>query len=223
MKQRLTEETIALRAVKEFRDGDYVNLGAGLPLLCALFTPEGKDVFFEAENGVLGYGHLLTEEEWEKADFDYVEAGYRFIAPLPGMSFFDMDISFDLIRGKHLDFTVLGALEVSERGDLANWTWGPIESGGIGGSMDLAVGVKRVMVLMTHTTKSGQPKIVKQCKLPLTAKQCVNLIITDLGVIEVTEKGLVLKEIAPTWTPEEVQAFTEPKLILADDLKEIEL
>ena len=214
---------MALRAVKEFEDGDYVNLGAGLPVLCALFILEGKDVSFEAENGVLGYGHLLLAEEWEEADFDYIEAGYRFFAPLPGMSFFDMDTSFDLIRGKHLDFTVLGALEVSERGDLANWTWGRIESGGIGGSMDLAVGAKKVIILMPHATKRGEAKIVKECKFPLTAKEYVNLVITDLGVIEATEKGLVLKEIASGWFPHEVQYLTEPKLIVADDLKEIEL
>ena len=180
-------------------------------------------MFFKAENGVLGYGCLLLAEEWEKADFDYVEAGYRAYIPLPGMSFFDMATSFDIIRSKHLDFTVLGALEVSEKGDLANWTWGRIESGGIGGSMDLAVGAKKVIILMPHATKRGEPKIVKECKFPLTAKECVNLIITDMGVIEVTEKGLVLKEIAPGWTPQEVQALTEPKLIVADDLKEVEL
>ena len=223
MKPRLTEDVMALRAVKEFKDGDFINLGAGIPLSCALYIPEGKDVFFEAENGVLGYGHILSAEEWEKADFDYVDAGYHPVERVPGMSFFNMALSFDIIRGGHLDATVLGALEVSEKGDLANWTRGSAESGGIGGSMDLALGAKRVIIIMTHTTKDGLPKIVKECKFPLTGKQCVDLIITDLVVIEVTEKGLVLKELAPTWTPEEVQALTEPKLTIADDLREMEL
>ena len=223
MKERLSEQTIALRAAKEFNDGDYINLGYGIPLLCTMFIPEGKEVTFQAENGVLGYGLPVLEEEWEKADFDMVDAGERPVKALPGMSFFDMDTSFDMIRGKHLDITVLGALEISERGDLANWTWGPVAAGGIGGSMDLAVGAKRVIVTMTHITKEGKPKIVKECKLPLTAKECIDLIITDVAVIKVTTSGLLLKEITPGWTPEEVQAITEPKLAISKDLKEIEL
>jgi 3-oxoacid CoA-transferase B subunit len=223
MKPRLTEDVMALRAVKEFNDGDCVNLGTGLPLLCSLYVPEGKDIFFEAENGVLGYGQVLGEADWEKADFDLVDAGFRPVDRKPGMSFFDMAFSFDLIRGGHLDATVLGGLEVSERGDLANWTRGAPEEGGIGGAMDLPVASKRVIILMTHTTKDGKPKVVKKCKLPLTVEKCVDLIITDIAVIEVTDRGLVLKEVAPGWTAEEIQALTEPKLILADDLKEIEL
>ena len=223
MKARLTEDVMALRAVKEFSDGDCVNLGTGLPLLCSLYVPEGKDIFFEAENGVLGYGQVLGEEDWKKADFDLVDAGFRPVDRKPGMSFFDMAFSFDLIRGGHLDATVLGGLEVSEKGDLANWTRGAPEEGGIGGAMDLPVATKRVIILMTHTTNDGRPKIVKTCKFPLTAKECVHLIITDIAVIEVTRNGLVLKEFAPGWTPEEVQALTEPKLIIADNVKEIEL
>ncbi len=224
MKERLSEETIAMRVVKEFKDGDYVNLGAGIPVLCSLFIPQGKEVFFQAEQGVVGYTRTLPDEERERIDLDYIDAGGGFLDPSsPGMSFFDMDTSFDMILGRHLDYTVLGGLEVSERGDLANWTVGRIESGAIGGSMDLAIGAKKVIVAMTHTTKGDKPKIVKECKLPLTAKECVDLIVTDLAVIEVTPQGLLLKEVAPGWTAEEVQALTEPRLIIAKDLKEMTL
>ncbi len=223
MKERLSEEIIAMRAAKELQDGDCVNLGTGMPLLCASFAPEGRDVFFEAEHGILGYGPILSIDEWEKIDFDLIDAGGRFLTPRPGMCFFDMDVSFDMIRGGRLDATILGGLQVSEKGDLANWTIGGVESVAIGGSMDLAVGAKRVIVTMTHTTKEGMPKILKQCTYPLTAKECVDLIVTDLAVIEVTAEGLLLKEVAPEWTVEEVQALTEPKLIIAPDLKEIDL
>ncbi|MFC1990202.1 3-oxoacid CoA-transferase subunit B [Chloroflexota bacterium] len=224
MKERLSQETIAMRVVKELKDGDYVNLGAGIPLLCAQFVPQDKEVFYQAEQGVIGYTQTLFEQEWEIADLDYVTAGGQFITPsIPGMSFFDIDTSFDMIRGGHLDCTVLGGLEVSEKGDLANWSWGPVETGGIGGAMDLAVGTKKVIVAMTHNDKEGNPKIVMECKLPLTAKECVDLLVTDLAVIEVTPQGLLLKEIAPGWTVEEVQALTEPRLIVADDLGEMTL
>ncbi|MFC1864546.1 CoA-transferase [Chloroflexota bacterium] len=224
MKERLSEETIAMRVVKELKDGDYVNLGAGIPTLCSLFIPPDKDIFYHAEQGVLGYTRTLLDEERVIADLDYLDAGGRFIPPAsPGMSVFDIDTSFDIIRGGHLDFTILGGLEVSEKGDLANWTQGPIELGGIGGSMDLAVGAKKVIVAMIHTTKEGKPKIVKECKLPLTAKECVDLIVTDLAVIKVTPQGLLLKETAPGWTVEEVQALTEPRLIVADDITEMTL
>lgn len=223
MKERLSEEIIAMRAAKELQDGDCVNLGTGIPLLCASFAPEGRDVFFEAEHGILGYGPILSIDEWEKIDFDLIDAGGRFLMPRPGMCFFDMDVSFDMIRGGRLDATILGGLQVSEKGDLANWTIGGVESVAIGGSMDLAVGAKRVIVTMTHTTKEGMPKILKQCTYRLTAKECVDLIVTDLAVIEVTPEGLLLKEVAPGWTAEEVQALTEPKLIIAPDLKEIDL
>ncbi len=224
MKPRLTKETIAMRVVKEFNDGDYVNLGVGIPLLCALFIPPDKQVFFQAEQGVIGYTNTLLDEDKKLADLDYVDAGGGFLNPSsPGMSFFDIDISFDMIRGGHLDCTVLGGLEVSEKGDLANWTWGPVETGDVGGSMDLAVGTKRVIVAMTHTKNNGKPKIVRECSLPLTAKGCVDLIVTDLAVMAVTRQGLWLKEIAPGWETAEVQALTEARLLIAPDLKEITL
>ena len=224
MKERLSEEVIAMRVVKELNDGDYVNLGFGIPLMCALFIPPDKNIYFQAEQGVIGYTRTLMQDEWDAADLDYVDAGGRFIPPdAPGMSVFGIDLSFAMIIGGHLNCSVMGALEVSEKGDLANWTPGPVEVGGIGGSMDLAVGAKKVIVAMTHTTKQNKPKIVKTCSLPLTAKGCVGLIVTDLSVIEVTPEGLLMKEYAPGWTADEVQALTEPRLIISPDLKEMEI
>jgi len=223
MKEKLDEQTMALRAVKEFRDGDYVNLGAGIPLLCAALVPSDKHVILHAEQGVFGYGELLTERDWRDADFDYVDAGFRFFRTKPGLCFMDMDLSFDLIRGVHLDMTVLGGLEVSEKGDFANWSLGDVKRSSIGGAMDLAVGAKRVIVVMKHVTNDGRPRVVKECHYPLTAKECVNLLITDLAVIEVTKEGLLLREVAPGWTPHEVQSMTEPKLIIDRNVAEIEL
>lgn len=221
MKQRLDRETIAMRAAKELKDGDCANLGIGIPNLCALYIPEG--VLFHTENGALGYGPLVREDEIEKADIHYIDAGARFWTPVPGMALFDIVTSFAMIRSGRL-ITILGGLQVSEKGDLANWNTGADPLGGtIGGGMDLAVGAKRVIITMEHTTKEGKPKIVKECTAPLTAKECVDLIITDLAVIELTPDGLTLKEVAPGWTAEEVQALTEPKLMVAEDLKEIEL
>jgi len=221
MKQRLDRDVIAMRAGKELKDGDYVNLGLGLPSLCALYIPEG--VIFQTENGSLGYGQLLLEDEIEKADFAYHDAQGRFCALAPGMTFFDVLTSFAMIRSGRL-ITILGALQVSEKGDLANWNTGGDALGGtLGGGMDLAYGSKRMIITMEHSTKEGKPKIVKKCTYPLTAKECVDLIVTDLAVIEVTSQGLLLREVAPGWTAEEVQALTEPKLRIALDLKEIEL
>jgi len=221
MKQRLDREVIAMRAAKELKDGDYVNLGIGIPTLCALHIPEG--VIFQSENGALGYGPLVTQDEVEKAEQYYVDAGARYFTPAPGMAIFDLVTSFAMIRSGRL-ITILGGLQVSEKGDLANWNTGQDPLGGtIGGGMDLAVGAKRVIIAMEHATKDGKPKIVKQCTAPLTARECVDLIITDLAVIEVSPEGLLLKEIAPGWSVAEVQALTEPRLIVAPDLKEIEL
>lgn len=221
MKTKLDREVIAMRAARELKEGDYVNLGIGIPNLCALHIPEG--VMFHTENGAIGYGPLLMEEEIEKAEQHYVDAGGRYWRPIPGMAIFDVLTSFAMIRRGRL-ITILGALQVSERGDLANWNTGGDALGGtIGGGMDLAVGAKRVIVTLEHTTKDGKPKIVRKCSYPLTARQCVDLVITDLAVIEVTERGMILKEIAPGWSPDEVQSLTEPELIIAKDLKEIAL
>jgi len=220
MKMRLDEETIALRAAKEFEDGMVVNLGYGMPGLCANFIPEGRTVFFQSENGTLGYGPLLTDEE---KDYELINASDQPVAPLPGMCFFDSATSFDMIRGGHIDVVILGAYQVSEKGDLANWGRPGRPATGMGGGMDLALGGKKLMVMMLHTTKEGGPRIVRQCTFPLTARDCVKKIFTDIAVIDVTKQGLVLREVAPGWTAEEVQALTEPMLIVGEDLKEIEL
>jgi 3-oxoacid CoA-transferase subunit B len=220
MKMRLDEETIALRAAKEFEDGMVVNLGYGMPGLCANFIPEGRTVFFQSENGTLGYGPLLTDEE---KDYELINASDQPVSPLPGMCFFDSATSFDMIRGGHIDMVILGAYQVSEKGDLANWGRPGRPATGMGGGMDLALGGKKLMVMMLHTTKEGGPRIVRQCTFPLTAKNCVKKIFTDIAVIDVTKQGLVLREVAPGWRAEEVQALTEAKLIIGEDLKEIEL
>jgi 3-oxoacid CoA-transferase B subunit len=220
MKMRLDEETIALRGAKEFEDGMVVNLGYGMPGLCANFIPEGRTVFFQSENGTLGYGPLLTDEE---KDYELINASDQPVAPLPGMCFFDSATSFDMIRGGHIDVVILGAYQVSEKGDLANWGRPGRPATGMGGGMDLALGGKKLMVMMLHTTKEGGPRIVRQCTFPLTARNCVKKIFTDIAVIDVTKQGLILREVAPAWTAEEVQALTEARLIVGEDLKEIEL
>jgi len=221
MKERLSEEVIAMRAVKELKDGDYCNLGLGTPQLCASYVPAGVKV--HTENGAFGYGSLVTVDEPEKMDPDCVDAGARFFSPAPGMSFFDQLTSFAMARSGRL-ISILGGLQVSEKGDLAIHSMSEDdEYPQIGGAMDLAWGAKRLIVAMAHNSKDGQPKIVKQLSLPISAKECVDTIITDLAVIEVIAEGLLLREVAPGWTAEEVQAMTEAPLIVADDLKEIEL
>jgi 3-oxoacid CoA-transferase B subunit len=234
-KSRLDEQTVAMRVAREFQDGMYVNLGGGIPTLAGNFVAEGRDVIFHTENGGLGYGGIASTEE---ADWDMFNASFQPVVPAPGMCFFDHDEAFDMIRGGHIDLSVLGAMQVSEKGDLANWALGSLaehEGGvvgwirtgrfppGIGGAMDLAIAAKKVIVAMRHTTNDNNPKIVCRCTYEITAPRCVSLIITDLAVIEVTPEGLLLKELAPGFTPEEVQEVTEPKLIIAPDLKEIQL
>ena len=220
MKMRLDEQTIALRAAKEFKDGMVINLGYGMPALCANFIPENRTVFFQSENGIMGFGPLGSDEE---KDYELINASDQPVTPLPGMCFFDSAASFDMIRGGHIDLVVLGAYQVSEKGDLANWGRPGRPATGMGGGMDLATGCKQLVVMMLHTTREGGPRIVRQCTFPLTAKNCVNKIFTDLAVIDVTKQGLILREVAPGWTAEEVQGLTEAKIIFAEDLKEIEL
>lgn len=225
MKERLDEQTIALRAARELEDGWYVNLGFGMPTLVSNFIPEGREVIFQAENGLLGYGPIATPEEANDLGWRFVNAGAQPVLPKPGMAVFDYGEAFDMIRGGHIDLVILGGLQVSERGDLANWRL-PIytgRGGTIGGAMDLATCAKKVYVTMTHTEKDDKPKIVRKCSYAMTAEGCVDLIFTDIAVIAVTPEGLVLKEKAPGWTAEEVQALTEPKLKIAEDLKDIEL
>jgi 3-oxoacid CoA-transferase B subunit len=220
MKTRLDEQTIALRAAREFNDGAVVNLGYGMPGLCANFIPEGRTVYFQSENGMLGYGSLSSDAE---KDYEMINASDQPVTPAPGMCFFDSAASFDMIRGGHIDIVVLGAYQVSEKGDLANWGRPGRPATGMGGGMDLAAGAKKVIITMLHTTKEGVPRIIKNCTYPLTASRCVSVIVTDLAFIEVTDKGLVLKEVVPGWTAAEVQDLTEAKLIPAADLKEMEL
>jgi 3-oxoacid CoA-transferase B subunit len=221
MKERLDRQTIALRVAKEFDDGAVVNLGGGIPALAANFVPEGRTVTFHAENGVLGFGGVPRTKEEEKPY--YLGANGIPFSPLPGMSFFHHADSFAMIRGGHIDVTVLGALQVSEKGDLANWTFPERGLGNIGGAMDLAAGCNRVIIAMEHITPKGQMKILKKCSYPLTAARCVSLVVTDIAVIQVTAKGLVLMETAPGWTVEEIQALTEPELLVSPNLQEIEL
>ena len=220
MKQRLDRETLALRVANEFQDGDVVNLGIGIPTLTANYIPEGRTVLFHTENGALGFGPFAQEGE---EDIHLTNAGGQFVTPQDGMSFFDSVEAFAMVRCGYLDITVLGAMQVSERGDLANWKRPSRLIGGIGGAMDIIAGAKRVIAAMEHTDKQGKPKIVKECTLPLTGMRCVDTIVTDMAVVLVTKNGLELLECAPGFTPEEVQAVTEPTLILSPDLKEMEL
>ncbi len=219
-KSGLTVELMALRAAKELREGYYVNLGFGLTAMIPNFVPEGMEVFFHSENGVLGYSTIVEEDMW---DADYRSAaGGNPIVLTPGASIFNVVDAFAMMRGGHLDISFLGAFQVSAKGDLANWMLPTRKLGGPGGAMDLVFGAKRVIVIMKHVDPFGKPRIVEECSYPLTGEKCVNTIITDLTVIEVTAQGLLLKEVAPGFTEEEVKAVTEAKLIVADDLKEIE-
>jgi len=219
--ERLDEQTMALRAAREFQDGMLVNLGVGIPTLCSNFVPPDKEIIFHSENGIIGFGPIITDPD--EADENLINASVQPVRPRPGMAIVDHAESFVIIRGGHIDLTVLGALQVSERGDLANYTLPGKEVGSFGGGQDLAFCAKRVIALMTHTTREGEPKIVKELTSPITAPACVDLIITDIAVIDVTERGLVLKEKAPGWTAAEVQALTEPRLIASPDLREVEL
>ena len=217
---RLDREVIALRVARELQDGDVVNLGIGIPTLCSQFVPEGRTVIYHSESGVLGYGPLAEPGD---EDIDLTNAGGQFLAPTPGMSFFNSADAFAMIRGGHIDVAVLGAFQVSARGDLANWMLPRRGIGNVGGAMDLAAGVRRIIVAMEHVDRDGKPKIVNECSFPLTGTECVSLIVTDIAVIEVTSEGLVLTEVAPEWGAKEVQARTEPTLIVAPDLTEISL
>ena len=219
-KVRLDRQTIALRVAKEFQDGDVVNLGLGLPGLASNFVPAGREVLFHAEIGVLGYGEITDLGE---GDLELVNASGQTVREQPGMCCFDHAEAFVMIRGGHVDISVMGAFQVSEHGDLANYMVPERKIGVIGGAMDLAYGAKKLIVAMNHTTKDGKPRIVKKCTYPLTALGSVDLIVTDIAVIEVTDHGLVLKEVAPGWTPEEVQDLTEPTLIIDPECQEMAL
>jgi 3-oxoacid CoA-transferase B subunit len=210
-KPRLTREEIAARAAKELPDGAYVNLGWGIPNLIADFLPPGLSVFFHSENGILGMGRRARAGE---EDYDLVDAMKVPVTLTPGASFFHQADAHLMTRGSHLDVAVLGGFQVSEKGDLANWKVpGARGTGGIGGAMDIAAGAKILIVCMEHTTKDGAPKIVTQCTYPLTAVACVDTIVTDLAVIDVRAEGLVLREMAPGWTKNEIQELTGAPLL----------
>ncbi len=220
MKERMDGQTMALRVVREFADGMVINLGVGLPTLCSNFVPPEKEVLFHSENGVLGFGPIISDPD--EADINLINASAQPVSRKPGMALFDQAEAFCMVRGGHLDLAVLGALEVSEKGDLANYHLPGKPIGSLGGGQDLAFCAKRVIAVLNHAWR-GKSRIVGEWSLPVTAPACIDLIVTDIAVLAVTEEGLLLQEIAPGWTPEEVQAETEARLLVSADLREVEL
>ena len=218
----LAREIIALRISREIEENSYVNLGIGIPTLVGNWL-EGRDIHLQSEIGMLKTGAMAEEDD---IDQDLINASCQAVTEVPGTSYFDLAESFAMIRGGHVDVTVMGAFQVNEEGSFASWmnpSRGHTHVGNVGGSMDLAVGAKKLFIAMEHTNKTGEPKVVSQLTYPATAIKKVQKIFTDLAVIEVTDKGLLLKEIYPGLTPEDIQSVTEPKLIIDPELKEIEL
>lgn len=215
MKSVSKKERIAMRVARELRDGFFVNLGIGIPTLVANYVPEGMHVTFHTENGLLGMGQFPLEDE---IDADLINAGKETVTAVSGASYFSSADSFAMVRGGHLDLCVLGAMQVSERGDIANWMIPGKMVKGMGGAMDLVAGSKRTVVAMQHTNRDGSPKILPECTLPLTGKRCTDMIVSDLGVIRVTDSGLKLVEHAPDTTPEQVASATGAPLDIGDSV-----
>lgn len=216
----LTKEQIAKRIAKEVKNGYYVNLGIGIPTLVANYVPDGMEVEFQSENGVLGMGPFPFEGE---EDADVINAGKQTITTMPGASFFDSATSFGMIRGQHVDLTILGAMEVAENGDIANWKIPGKMVKGMGGAMDLVASAENIIVAMMHTNRAGASKLLKKCSLPLTGVNCINKVVTNLAVLEVTDKGFQLLERAPGVSVEEIQNATEGTLIIDGEIPEMEI
>ncbi len=219
-KPKLERQAMCDRLAMEFQDGWIVNLGVGMPTLCSNYVDPSKDIIYHSENGVIGYGPLAPEGEENP---HLVNAGGQNVTSRPGMAIVHHADSFALIRSGMIDVTILGAYEVSENGDFANWRIPTCKGGGIGGTMDLAACAKRVFVAMEHTTRDGKSKLLRRCQLPITAPGAVKLLATDLGLFEITPEGFTLREHAPGWSPDEIQALTEAKLVIPGDLKTFRL
>mgnify|MGYP001260956488 CR=1 FL=1 len=213
-------EQMAQRVVEELQDGMYVNLGFGMPLRVANHLPQDRDILIHTENGMIGVG---PQAEPGHEDPDLCNAGKQHVTEIPGAAYFDQSLSFSMIRGRHIDVTVLGAYQVAANGDLANWVIPDERLPRVGGAMDLAVGAKRVIAMMIHTNKRGEPKLVERCTLPLTGQRCVKLVVTDIAVIEVTAAGFLLRETVPGWSAQDVANVTAAPLAISPDLREMRI